>query len=377
MSNPVSARRVVLAALLIGLAAALYWRLTQPDEVKSRPGPPAEQAVTVIQPKVADTPLIVEVNGSVTSLKAVDVRSQVSNLVREVLIREGQVVRQGQTMFLLDDRNDRANVEKLRATLARNKALATDLDRQLDRAQDLRAQNFISQGSLETTRAQREAQWALVKADEAALLAAEVALDHNTIRAPISGRTGAINVFQGTLVLPSGLPLVTITQVDPIAIQFSLPESQYARLQTSYQQGQAQVFATVPATGHQVKGQLHFVDNTIDPANGTLRVKAQVDNPKGELWPGQFIQIKAQLGVMRDAVLIPPEAVVTTVNGRFVYVVGEDLTVKPNPIKDVYANRDILVVSGLAPEARLVLDGRQNLRPGAKVRIITPSGGKK
>ncbi len=377
MSKAVSARRIVFAALLIGLAAALYWRLTLPDEVKNRPGPPAEQAVTVIQPKVADTPLVVEVNGTVTSLKTVEVRSQVSSLVREVLIREGQVVSQGQPMFVLDDRNDRANVEKLRAALARNKALATDLDRQLDRAQELRSQNFISQGSLDTTRAQREAQWALVKSDEAALKAAEVALDYHTIRAPVSGRTGAIQVFQGTLVQPGGSPLVTVAQVDPIAIQFNLPESQYARLQSSYQQGQAQVTASVPATNHQVKGQLSFVDNTIDPANGTLRVKAQVANPKGDLWPGQFVQVKAQLGMLRNAVLIPPEAVVTTVNGRFVYVVAEDLTVKPNPIQDQYANRDILVVSGLAPEARVVLDGRQNLRPGAKVRIITPSGGKK
>ena len=242
----------------------------------------------------------------------------------------------------------------------------------------MRAQNFISQGSLDTTTAQRDAQWALVKSDEAALAAAEVALSYNVIKAPISGRTGVINVFPGTLVQPSGAALVTITQVDPIAIQFSLPESQYARLKTSHSASdKAKVRATLPATGQTLEGDMYFVDNTIDPASGTIRVKASFSNPKGDLWPGQFVQIGAQLGVIKDALIIPPEAVVTTVNGRFVYVVGEDNTVKPNPVKDVYSFKKILVVSGITSDDRIVLDGRQNLRPGSKVRIITPAGEKK
>ena len=115
----------------------------------------------------------------------------------------------------------------------------------------------------------------------------------------------------------------------------------------------------------------------IDPASGTIRVKASFSNPKGDLWPGQFVQIGAQLGVLTDALIIPPEAVVTTVNGRFVYVVGEDNTVKPNPVKDVYSFKKTLVVSGITADDRIVLDGRQNLRPGGKVRIITPAGDKK
>ena len=370
-------RWIVLLALLAGLAAALYWRFSQPEAATGRSAP-TEQAVTVFQAKVVDTPIVVEVNGTVAPLKVVDVRTQVSNLVKEVLIKEGQVVQQGQPMFLLDDRNDVANVEKLRATLARNRALGQDQDRQLARARELRAQNFISQGSLDTTTAQRDAQWALVKSDEAALSAAEVALGYNAIRAPISGRTGVINVFPGTLVQPGTAALVTITQVDPIAVQFNLPESQYARLKASHGSGQAKVKATVPATGQVVEGVMYFVDNSIDSSSGTIRVKASFSNAKGDLWPGQFVQVSAELGVLKDALVIPPEAVVTTVNGRFVYVVGEDNTVKPSPVKDVYTHKNTLVVSGITAQDRIVLDGRQNLRPGGKVRIITPaSGGKK
>ncbi len=377
MNFKISARIIIGLALLIGLAAALYWRIFETEDSKPKTGP-GEQAVTVIQPKVADTPIVVEVNGNVVPLKVVEVRSQISNLVREVLIKEGQFVQQGQPMFLLDDRNDRANVDKLRATLARNKALGLDQDRQLARARELRAQNFISQGSLDTTTAQRDAQWALVQSDEATLAAAEVALGYNTIRAPISGRTGAINVFPGTLVQPAGAALLTITQVDPIAIQFSLPESQYARLKASHgRPDQAKVTATVPATGQKVDGEMYFVDNTIDSANGTIKVKARFSNPKGDLWPGQFVQTRAELGVLKEALVIPVDAVVTSVNGRFVYVVGEDNTVKPNPIKDIYSHKDTLVVEGVKAGDSIVLDGRQNLRPGTKVRVITPAGPKK
>ena len=370
------ARWAIGSLLLIGLAAALYWRLAQTEDGKGKSGP-GEQAVTVIQAKVADTPLVVDVNGSVVPLKVVEVRSQISNLVREVLIKEGQTVQQGQPMFVLDDRNDRANVEKLKATLARDRALGADQDRQLHRARELRAQNFISQGSLDTTTAQRDAAWALVKSDEAALTAAEVALDYNTIRAPISGRTGVVNVFPGTLVQPASAALVTVTQIDPIAVQFSLPESQYARLKASHSQAQGKVRATIPATGQSLDGEMYFVDNAIDVANGTIRVKARFANPKGDLWPGQFVQTRVELGVLKDALVIPADAVVTSVNGRFVYVVGEDSTVKPKPIKDVYAYKEILVVDGISADDRIVLDGRQNLRPGAKVRVVTPAGGKK
>jgi RND family efflux transporter MFP subunit len=371
-----SVRWLTILVVVLALLAALYWRLAPGEEGKAKSGP-GEVAVTVIQPQVNDAPIIVDLNGSVVPLKVVDVRSQVSNLVREVLIREGQTVQQGQPMFLLDDRNDRANVEKLRATLARDKALAVDQDRQAQRSRELKAQNFISQGSLDTTLAQRDAQWALVKSDEAALAAAEVALDYNTIRAPISGRTGVVNIFPGTLAQPSGNSLVTVTQIDPISIQFNLPESQFARLQAVQKDAsKARVTATIPATGQKVEGELYFVDNNIDVANGTIRVKARFANPKGDLWPGQYVQTKVELGVIKSALVIPIDAVVTSVSGRFVYVVSDDNTVKPTPIKDVFAYKETLVVEGVSPTDRIVLDGRQNLRPGAKVRIITPADGK-
>jgi RND family efflux transporter MFP subunit len=208
------------------------------------------------------------------------------------------------------------------------------------------------------------------------LAAAEVALDYNTIKAPISGRTGVVSVFPGTLVQPNAAALVTVTQIDPIAIQFNLPESQFARLQ-SVQNQQVLVTATVPSSKVSVKGEMYFVDNNIDITNGTIRVKAKFPNAKGDLWPGQFVQTRVELGTLKDALVLPANAIVTSVNGRFVYVVGEDNTVKPKPIKDVYAFKESVVVEGIQAEDRIVLDGRQNLRPGAKVRVIVPADAKK
>lgn len=365
-------------ALLGGIGYAVYWRVKSDETPAAKaPAAPPDPAVTVVQTRVQDVPLVVELNGSVVPLRVVDVRSQISNLVREVLIKEGQFVRQGQPMFQLDDRNDRANVERLRASLARNRALAADQDRQLARARELVARNFISQGSADTTQAQRDAQWAQVKSDEAALQAAEVALDYNTIRAPIAGRTGVVNVFPGTLVQPAGAPLVTVTQVDPIAVQFPVPESHLALLQSRLRAaGRSPVKVTIPATQTVAQGQLYFMDSAVDAANGTIRAKATFANPEGNLWPGQFVQARVELGLLKDAVVVPANAVVTSTSGRFVYAVNPDLTVRQVPIKDVYAFKDQLVVEGPKPEDRIVLDGRQNVRPSGKVRVIVPGEGK-
>ena len=366
----------VLLVFLGATAAALYWRLNQTSATKGR-APNIEQAVTVVQAQVADTPVVVDVSGMVVSLQAVEVRSQTSNVIKEVRIKEGQLVQPGQIMFLLDDRNELAQVARLRATLARNRALGLDLDRQYARAQELRAQSFISQAALDSSQAQREAQWALVKSDEAAVTSAQVALGLHTIRAPIGGRTGQIQVFPGSLVQPTAAPLLTITQTDPIGVQFSLPESQYQRLKTSQTGNQrVKVSITLPATGQNLTGELIFVDSGFDPGNASLRLKARFANPNGDLWPGQFVQIRVELGQLKDATLIPPETVVTTANGRFVYVVTEDFSVQPKPIQELYSNHGVLAVSGITATDRIVLDGKQNLRPGGKVRIIAPTGAK-
>jgi RND family efflux transporter MFP subunit len=188
------------------------------------------QAVTVFTVRQQDMPVQAEAAGTVVPLNTVEVRPQVSTTVRSVAIQEGQFVRQGELLFTLDDRSDQANLEKARATLLRDQATLADLERQWRRNQELLAQNFVSQGALDSVQAQRDAQLALVASDKAAVRAAEVSLGYNTVRAPLSGRAGAIAVHPGSLVSPTGDPLVTISQIDPIGVSFTLPEAQLPAL---------------------------------------------------------------------------------------------------------------------------------------------------
>lgn len=373
-------KTVLTTLVTLGVIGGLvYFRMAPKDEGQAKgPNEPAVTTQTVV-PK--DIPVVLTLNGSVTALKTVDVRAQITNTIKEVKVREGQFVNQGDVLFVLDTRTDKANVEKLTAQLLRDKALAQDQERQYARAQELKLKNFVSQGSVDTNMSQRDAQVALVASDEAALEAAKVALDFNTIRAPISGRTGVINVFPGTLVLPQTVSLLTITQIDPISVQFTVPESQLGKLQLALKasmssEHSSNVQVQVPNTNKTLNGHLYFVDNLVDPTSGTIKAKAMFDNPNNDLWPGQFVQTKVNLGTLKDALSIPSKAIVNSPNGKFVYVVTEDRVAKQKPIKELYVSGESMAVEGLSPNDAVVVEGKQNVRPDAKVRVITPGAGK-
>ncbi len=366
---------VGVLAVFSGLVAYRLWPKTD-DGPKGAPDP----AVSLQQVQPKDVAFNLSLNGAVSSIRTVDVHAQVTNVVKQVLVHEGQFVSQGQVLFTLDDRSDRANVEKLKAQLMRDKALALDQERQFQRAQELKSKNFVSQGSVDTSLSLRDAQLGTVKSDESALEAALIALDFDTIRAPISGRTGIINVFPGTLVVPQTTSLVTVTQLDPISVMFSVPESYLSKLQQALvnakKSNASDVQAKIPNAEQSVSGHLYFVDNMVDPNSGTIRAKAEFNNSKDALWPGQFVQATLNLGALKDALAIPSKAVVNSPNGKFVYVVGEDQIAIQTPIKQVYLFGEEMVVEGLKAGDQVVTDGKQNVRPNAKVRVVTPGAGK-
>ncbi len=363
----------ITLVILAGVGALVAQRLNTDTDASAKKTPDPAVALALTEPK--DVPFLIDLNGTVTSLKIVDVHSQVTNLVREVRVHEGQFVQAGDVLFVLDDRVDRANYNKLNAQLLRDKALAVDQERQLSRNEELKQKNFVSQGALDTSHTQRDAQQELVKSDEAALEAAKVALDFDTIRAPISGRTGVVNVFPGTLVVPQTTSLVTITQLDPIAVQFSVPEAQLAKLQQALahsngKTGEDNVKAKPPSASSPVAGHLYFVDNTVDASSGSIKAKAIFANPKNELWPGEFVQTSVNLGILKDALSVPAKALVNSPNGKFVYVVGEDNVAVQKNIKEVYLFGESMVVEGLTPGDRVVIDGKQNVRPNGHVRVV-------
>ncbi|MBE7940181.1 MULTISPECIES: efflux RND transporter periplasmic adaptor subunit [Ramlibacter] len=359
-----STAAVAVLALAGGTAWWLQARAQAPAASTAATAPAT--LVTLATAQQQDVPVTVSVNGSVVSLNSVDVRPQVSNVVTRVHVKEGETVRAGQLLFSLDARADRANLEKARAQVQKDEATLADLERQFRRSQDLLAQNFIARSATDTVQSQVESQRAAVAADRAAVQAAAVALGYDEIRSPVAGRTGAIPVFAGTLVQPA-TPLVTVTQLDPIAVSFPVPEGQLQDLLQAARR-RAPVQAVVPGRAAPLQGVLSFVDNTVDPQVGTVRAKAEFANPDQALWPGQYVNTRVTVRVLHGAIVVPVAALITGPAGRIVYVV-KDGTAQPRKVELDYTAEDRAVVRGLQPGESVVLEGKQNLRAGARVRV--------
>jgi len=373
---------VALAGLLLVAAAGGAWwwsgaktRASAKTEAEAPAGGAggkgAPALVTLATAQKQDVPVTVQVNGSVVSLNSVDLRPQVTNTVREVHVKEGQFVRAGQLLFTLDDRPDQANLAKAKAQQQRDEATLADLDRQYKRSQDLVAQNFIAKSAADATLSQFEAQKAAVAADRAAVQGAQVALGYATLRSPIAGRIGAINIYPGTLVQTS-TSLVTITQLDPIAVSFPVPEAQLQHLIAASRDNVA-VEALVTGRKEPLLGKLNFVDNTVDPTIGTVRAKAVFPNADQSLWPGQFVETRVTVRTIAGATVVPAAALLTLAEGTAMYVVDAEGAAKLRKVQVLNTFGTQLAVKGVEPGERVVVEGKQNVRPGGKVRVEKPA----
>lgn len=364
---------IVGAALIAGFTG---WYFNQGSEVHAqgnvgkggKGGPQPPVTVNVVAAQRQDVGVVVAANGTVTPLRTVDLHPQTTSTIRTVHIKEGQFVKAGQLMFSLDDREDRANLEKAQAQVARDQASLADLERQYKRAQDLFAQKFIAQSAVDTLKSQVDAARALLRSDQAAAKASHVSTSYTEIRAPMAGRVGAINVYPGSLV-QLATSLTTITQLDPISVAFTLPESSLASVLEAQKRGQVEVQARAAASSQPAKGHLSFVDNTVDPTTGTIRVKAEFDNRDTTLWPGQYVNTKVTVRTIKDAVVVPQNAIITGAKGTFVYVLESDSTARMVPVERVHAFGLNAAVNGLTGNEKVITEGKQNLRPGGKVKL--------
>ena len=332
----------------------------------------APVTVSTVKAQQRDLPVLLKAAGSVLPLTSVDVRSQVTSSVRKVHIRDGQFVTAGELLFTLDARTDEANVAKASAQLAKDNASLADAQRQWARAQQLLAQNFISQGALDTARAQLDSQLAVVAADQAAVDATRVALSYSRITAPNAGRAGSIGVSAGSTVQANVTPLVTITQLDPIAVAFSIPQRNLGDALAALKNGGAPVTATLADDAGKFSGRLKFVDNAVDASSGSVKVRAEFANPDGKLWPGAFVEVSQTVSTIKDGVVIPQAAIIQSARGTIVYVVEQGKAVL-KPVKLLYAQGDDAAVSGVSEGETIVLVGKQNLRPGSAV-VERPAG---
>ncbi|MBI5258445.1 MAG: efflux RND transporter periplasmic adaptor subunit [Burkholderiales bacterium] len=354
-----------------------------PGTAPGASAPRAVQTVSVFTAQQRDVPVTVEAAGTVVALESVDLRPQVAGTVAEVLVRDGQFVQRGQPLFRLDDRADRANLERARAQLQRDQATLADLTRQWQRAQELRAQNFIAQSAADTVLATLEAQKAAVAADQASARSAEVALSYSTLQAPFGGRIGAIAVNRGSAVQPNGAALVNISRIDPIGVQFSVPESQLsALLRAAGPPAGAKAAASAPvvsisipapergrqAPAEVLQGRVVFVDNAVDTATGSIRVKAEVANGSHMLWPGQYVTARLTTRTLAGAVVVPQAAVIIRGNERSIYVVKADATVEMRSVQQRLPAGEFVVVEGVQAGEKVVVEGKSNLRPGSPVK---------
>ena len=331
-------------------------------------GGPITVTTMIVEKK--DIPLIIEATGTIVSNSIVDIRPMVTNTVAKVNVKDGQEVKAGDLLFTLDDRNDKANYEKLRA-------LADDANKQYLRAKELVAKNFISKAGLETS-------YANAKAAEAAAKAAEVQLSFDYIKSPIDGRAGIVNVFPGSLVQASNVvttatsstatssvgSMVTITQLNPINVQFVIPEKDIPTILENQLDGEPlKVKVTVGDSSKKTyEGTVIVVDNQVDPSIAAVRVKAQIPNEGMTLLPGQFARISLVASDLKDALSVPSQAVVINPRGKFVFTLEKDGKANMIPIKVVYEYQGTSVITGIQAGDKVVVEGKQNLRPGSKTR---------
>ena len=328
------------------------------------------QAITSVVVQKKDIPLVIEATGTTVSNSIVDIRPMVTNTVSKIHIKDGEEVKEGQLLFTLDDRNDKANYERL-------KALADDAQKQYQRAKELVEKNFISRAGLETSLAN-------AKSAQAAARSAEVQLSFDSIRSPINGRAGIINVFPGSLVQASNIvstatsstatssvgSMVTITQLNPINVQFVIPEKDIPIiLENKRGDAPLTVKVTIGDTGKNTyEGQVLVIDNQVDPLIAAVRVKAQIPNDKLEVLPGQFARVSLNANTLKDVIAVPTQAIVIGPNGRLVYVVDKEDKVTAKPVKATYEYLGTSVITGINAGDRIVVEGKQNLRTGSKVR---------
>lgn len=373
-------------------------------------------SVSTVRAARRDVSVQVEATGTVSALATVDIKPQIASVVTQVHVKEGQFVAKGQPLFTLDGRADAANLARVEAQLLRDQATLADAQRQLARAQELLAKNFVSQGAVDTAQSSVEAQRAAVAADRAAIDAARVAVSYSRIAAPSAGRVGQINVFAGSSVSPTGPAMVSITQLDPIAVSFNLPQRHLSDALQALAAGAArpasaagkgerpgkpaaaavapasaaasggargggrpglvdlppalppgQVLAVLPEGRGTRTGRLDFVDSLVDPTSGTVKVKAVFANRDQTLWPGAYVNVNLSLQSLPGAVLVPQAAIVQGARGTAVFVVDAEGQAAIRPVKVLQPLGTEAAVSGVKPGEKIVLDGRQNVRPGSRV----------
>jgi multidrug efflux system membrane fusion protein len=364
---------LVVAAVLF----AYFGAEIRANERKGPKGPPAIP-VSVAQVTQEVVPFRLQAIGNVEAFSTVAVKARVDGQIVEVGFKEGEEARKGQVLFKIDPRPFEAALRQAEANALRDAAARDQARSQEKRYQELLDKNFVSKEAYAQIRTNAAVAEATAGASQAALDNAKLNLEYGTIRAPIEGYAGKIQIQMGNLVRANDVnPLVVINQVRPIYVNFSVPEQRLAEVREHMAARQVAVEALAPGSDRAAaSGMLIFVDNAVDPSTGTIRMRARFPNKDNLLWPGQFVNVSVRLFEQADAIVIPSQAVQTGPEGQYVYVVDRSMVVDVRRITVQRTEGErAIVASGLAKGEQVVTQGQLRLGPKTRVQIGTPAPG--
>ncbi|WP_347901929.1 efflux RND transporter periplasmic adaptor subunit [Pseudomonas purpurea] len=366
-------KTLAITGLLAVAVAVATWVALKP--ASARLVAPSAIPVRVVSVVEQDVPRYVSGIGSVLSLHSVVIRPQIDGILTKLLVKEGQLVKTGDLLATLDDRTIRASLDQARAQLGESQAQLQVAEVNLKRYKLLTVDDGVSKQTYDQQQALVNQLKATAQGNQAAIDAAQVQLSYTQIRSPVTGRVGIRTVDEGNFLRMSDTQgLFSVTQIDPIAVEFSLPQQMLPTLQRLIAAPQpAAVDAYIGADGATGdllgEGHLTLIDNQINANTGTLRAKAEFDNATQRLWPGQLVTVKIQTALDKGALVVPPGVVQRGLDQHFVYRVKGD-KVETVPVHMVYQDSELNIIKGVQAGDVLVSDGQSRLKPGATVQVL-------
>lgn len=365
--------------LILSMALASSLAACGQGEQQTQAPPPPE--VTSLVVKKADVPRVFEYVGQVSGFRDVEVRARVGGIVMKRLYEEGRHVKQGDPLFLIDQEPMRASFDQAKAALAVEEARLQRARQEFARIRPLAAERAVSQKDYDDAVASLESAQASAAVARARLREAQINMNYTKVTAPISGMTSKEVVSEGSLVGAGQNGLLTvISQVDPVYVNFSMADNDALLMRRMIQNGQLIMpkgdaldveLRLADGTFFKNIGRMSFTDNLIDPTTGTLRARAQFDNPEGELLPGQFVRVFMKGAVQKNTLLVPQRAVMSTAQGMMVMTINKQNIVEPRPVKiGQEIGRDFVIEEGLKGGENIIVDGIMKARPGSPVTAI-------
>jgi len=366
-------KKTVIAVIgLVALLAIGAWFVTRPTAKKV--SAPVAVPVQVINVVKEDVPRYVTGIGSVLSLQSVVIRPQVDGILTRLMVKEGQQVKTGDLLATIDDRSIRAALDQAKAQLSQSQAQLDVAQVDLKRYKLLTVDNSISKQQYDQQQALVNQLKATVQGNQASINASQVQLSYTQIRSPVTGRVGIRNVDEGNFLRVSDATgLFSVTQIDPVSVEFSLPQQMLPTLHdllADTTPAKVNAYLGEGANGTLLgEGRLTLIDNQVAATTGTIRAKATFENAAEKLWPGQLVTVRIQTAIDRDALKVPPQVVQRGIDQHYVYRVKDD-KVEVVPVKVLYQDSNLTLISGVNAGDVLVSDGQSRLKNGTQIEVV-------